>query len=241
VTSDASQDAILRVGRLSAGYAGEHIVHGVDLEVFEGEAITVIGSNGAGKTTLFKAIIGLLTGTRGTVSFDGSDISRLATHRIARRGLGYVPAERHLFPHMTVAENLALGAFPGRPAAAREEVVFGLFPRLAERRKQDAGTLSGGEQQMLAVGRALMSDPKVLMLDEPTTGLAPRLAIEAYRALAQLRDDGVTLVVAEQQVPLALDLASRGYVLENGRVDLAGTSQELARNPEVQRAYLGVA
>jgi branched-chain amino acid transport system ATP-binding protein len=183
----------------------------------------------------------LLRGTTGAVWFDGSDVSRLATHRIARRGLAYVPAERHLFPHMTAAENLALGAFPGRPESGRAEVVFELFPRLAERRKQNAGTMSGGEQQMLAVGRALMSNPKVLMLDEPTTGLAPRLAVEAYNALARLRDAGLTLVVAEQQVPLALELASRGYVLENGRVELAGTSEELARNPNVQRAYLGVA
>ena len=234
-------DAILRVDGLSAGYAGEHIVHDVSLEVAQGQAITVIGSNGAGKSTLLKAIVGMLDGTRGTVWLDGVDISRLATHRIARRGLAYVPAERHLFPYMTVAENLALGAFPGRPGADREDLVFDLFPRLAERRKQDAGTLSGGEQQMLAVGRALMSDPKVLMLDEPSTGLAPVLATDAYRALAKLRDAGLTLVVAEQQVPLALDLASRGYVLENGRVDLVGTSQELLDNPEVQRAYLGVA
>jgi branched-chain amino acid transport system ATP-binding protein len=152
-----------------------------------------------------------------------------------------VPAERHLFPHMTVAENLSLGAFPGRPRPDREAVVFDLFPRLAERRRQHAGTMSGGEQQMLAVGRALMSGPKMLMLDEPTTGLAPRLAAEAYRALATLRDAGMTLVVAEQQVPLALELASRGYVLENGRFQLSGSSGELADNPDVQRAYLGVA
>ena len=170
------RDAILRVDGLSAGYAGEHIVHDISLEVAEGEAITVIGSNGAGKSTLLKAIVGMLDGTCGTVTLNGAGISRLATHRIARRGLAYVPAERHLFTAMTVAENLALGAFPGRPEAAREDLVFDLFPRLAERRKQDAGTLSGGEQQMLAVGRALMSKPKVLMLDEPSTGLAPLLA-----------------------------------------------------------------
>jgi branched-chain amino acid transport system ATP-binding protein len=236
-----SPDAILRVEALSAGYAGEHVVHDISLEVAVGEAITVIGSNGAGKSTLLKAIVGMLEGTRGTVMFDGTAISRLATHRIARRGLAYVPAERHLFPAMTVAENLALGAFPRRPEAAQEQVVFDLFLRLAERRKQDAGTLSGGEQQMLAVGRALMSDPKVLMLDEPTTGLAPLLATEAYRALAKLRDAGLTLVIAEQQVPLALELASRGYVLENGRIELTGTSQDLLGNPDVQRAYLGVA
>jgi branched-chain amino acid transport system ATP-binding protein len=236
-----TREGILSVGGLSAGYAGEHVVHDISLDVGAGEAITVVGSNGAGKSTLLKAIVGLLRGTTGAVWFDGSDVSRLATHRIARRGLAYVPAERHLFPHMTAAENLALGAFPGRPESGRAEVVFELFPRLAERRKQNAGTMSGGEQQMLAVGRALMSNPKVLMLDEPTTGLAPRLAVEAYHALARLRDAGLTLVVAEQQVPLALELASRGYVLENGRVELAGTSEELARNPDVQRAYLGVA
>jgi branched-chain amino acid transport system ATP-binding protein len=237
----ASHDVILSVQGLSAGYAGQQVVHDVSLDVREGEAVTVIGSNGAGKTTLFKAIVGLLGGTRGTVRLAGSDISKLATHRITRRGLAYVPAERHLFPQMTVAENLALGAFPGRPSVAREDMVFDLFPRLAERRTQHAGTLSGGEQQMLAVGRALMSDPAVLMLDEPTTGLAPGLAAAAYRALAQLRDAGLTLVVAEQQVPLALELASRGYVLENGRVELTGTAEELAGSPDVRRAYLGVA
>jgi branched-chain amino acid transport system ATP-binding protein len=236
-----SHDALLHVDGLSAGYAGDHIVHDIGLEVAEGEAITVIGSNGAGKSTVLKAIVGLLQGTRGTVTFDGAEISRWPTHRIARRGLAYVPAERHLFPYMTVADNLALGAFPARPDPSRERVVYDLFPRLAERRKQDAGTLSGGEQQMLAVGRALMSDPKVLMLDEPSTGLAPLLATEAYRALSELRDAGLTLVVAEQQVPLALGLAGRGYVLENGRLELSGTSQELLGNPSVQRAYLGVA
>jgi branched-chain amino acid transport system ATP-binding protein len=241
VNRATTPDAILRVQGLCAGYAGEHVVHDISFEVAEGEAITVIGSNGAGKTTLFRAIVGLLARSRGTVSFDGRDISKLGTHRVTRRGLAYVPAERHLFPHMTVAENLSLGAFRGRPGPEREAVVFELFPRLAERRRQQAGTMSGGEQQMLAVGRALMSEPKVLMLDEPTTGLAPRLAVEAYDALAKLRDAGMTLVIAEQQVPLALELASRGYVLENSRFELAGTSAELADNAQVQRAYLGVA
>ena len=234
-------EALLRVDALSAGYAGEYVVHDITFAVAEGEAIAVIGSNGAGKSTLFRAIAGLLRDRSGGVLLDGQEISKQPAHRISRRGLAYVAAERHLFPHMTVAENLALGAFPRRSAIARENVVFDLFPRLAERRRQKAGTMSGGEQQMLAVGRALMSDPKVLMLDEPTTGLAPRLAVEAYDALATLRDAGLTLVVAEQQVPLALELASRGYVLENGRIELAGTSEELAGNPGVQRAYLGVA
>ena len=241
MSHDVRRNPVLRVDALSAGYAGEHVVHDISLVVDEGEAITVIGSNGAGKSTLFKAIVGLIADKTGEVWLDGADISRQAAHRISRRGLAYVAAERHLFPHMSVAENLVLGAFPHRAAPARQDLVFDLFPRLAERRRQNAGTMSGGEQQMLAVGRALMSDPKVLMLDEPTTGLAPRLAVEAYRALGTLRDAGLTLVVAEQQVPLALELATRGYVLENGRIELAGTSEELADNPDVQRAYLGVA
>ncbi|MEM7273072.1 MAG: ABC transporter ATP-binding protein [Actinomycetota bacterium] len=232
---------LLQITGLSAGYAGEDVVHEAALAVDEGEAVTIIGSNGAGKTTLFRAAVGLLRPSGGTVGFDGEDLTSLPAHRIARLGLAYVPAERHLFPEMTVTENLLLGAFPGRPDPAKQAMVFDLFPRLAERRSQLAATMSGGEQQMLAVGRALMSGPRMLMLDEPTTGLAPVLAKEAYRALAQLRDDGLTLLVAEQQVPLALELASRGYVLEDGRIELAGTSEELAGNPEVQRAYLGVA
>ncbi len=216
-------------------------MHDVTYDVDEGEAVTIIGSNGAGKSTLFRAMLGMLRTVTGAVEFDGRDISKVPTHAIARRGLAYVPAERHLFAQMSVIENLLLGAFPRRADPEVEDLVFGLFPRLAERRKQAAGTLSGGEQQMLAVGRALMSKPRVLMLDEPTTGLAPRLATEAYRALATLRDAGLTLVVTEQQVPLALQLASRGYVIENGRFELSGTSAELSDNPAVQRAYLGVA
>jgi branched-chain amino acid transport system ATP-binding protein len=241
VSDGVARPALLRVEALSAGYAGHDVVHEITFEVGQGEAIAVIGSNGSGKSTLFKSIVGLLARRTGAVWFDGEEVSKETAHRISRRGLAYVAAERHLFAHMTVAENLALGAYPRRATSVRQEVVFELFPRLAERRRQRAGTMSGGEQQMLAVGRALMSDPKVLMLDEPTTGLAPRLAREAYSALATLRDAGLTLVVAEQQVPLALDLASRGYVLENGRIELAGTSEALAGNPDVQRSYLGVA
>lgn len=232
---------LLDVQGVCAGYAGEDVVHGVSFDVARGEAITIIGSNGAGKSTLFRAIVSMLRATAGTITFDGQDTTNVATHKISRLGLAYVPAERHLFPRMTVHENLLLGAYPSKPDPEREEFIFDLFPRLAERRKQDAGTMSGGEQQMLAVARALMSQPKLLMLDEPTTGLAPRLAREAYDALARLREEGLTLVVAEQQVPLALGLASRGYVIENGRIELVGTSEELAGNPDVQRAYLGVA
>jgi branched-chain amino acid transport system ATP-binding protein len=231
---------VLQVAELSTGYHGHHVVHRVSFAVGEGEAVAVIGSNGAGKTTLFRAIAGLLRAS-GSVTFDGQRVSGCRAHQIARRGLAYVPADRHLFPHMSVRENLDLGAYPRRPDRQRRQLVLDLFPRLAERERQAAGTLSGGEQQMLTVGRALMANPRLLLLDEPTTGLSPKLAAEGYAALAALRDHGVTVVIAEQQVPLALGLADRGYVLEDGRIQLTGTSAELADNPAVQRAYLGVA
>jgi branched-chain amino acid transport system ATP-binding protein len=232
---------MLEVSGLSAGYLGENVVEGVDIGVGAGEAVAIIGSNGAGKTTLFRAVCGMVRVSVGHVRFDGKDITGRRTHRIARAGLAYVPAERHLFPGMSVRENLVLGAYPGRPDESTIDFVFELFPRLEERQQQRAGTLSGGEQQMLAVGRALTSRPRLLMLDEPTTGLAPKLAQIAYEALQVLRETGITLLVAEQQVPLALSLADRGYVLENGRIRLEGTSDDLERNPEVRRAYLGVA
>jgi branched-chain amino acid transport system ATP-binding protein len=232
---------MLEVSGLAAGYLGENVVEGVDVRVGAGQAVAIIGSNGAGKTTLFRAVCGMLPVSAGRVRFDGQDITGQPTHRVARAGLAYVPAERHLFPGMSVRENLLLGAYPGRPEPATERLVLDLFPRLRERRTQPAGSLSGGEQQMLAVGRALMARPRLLMLDEPSTGLAPKLATSAYQALAALKQTGVTLLVAEQQVPLALSLADRGYVLENGRIRLQGAAEELERNPEVRRAYLGVA
>jgi branched-chain amino acid transport system ATP-binding protein len=232
---------MLEVSGLAAGYLGEDVVAGVDVEVAAGQAVAIIGSNGAGKTTLFRALCGMLPVSAGRVRFDGEDVTGRPAHRLARAGLAYVPAERHLFPAMSVWENLILGAYPGRPDPSAVQLVFDLFPRLKERRRQPAGSLSGGEQQMLAVGRALMSRPRLLMLDEPTTGLAPKLARSAYAALQVLKERGVTLLVAEQQVPLALSLADRGYVLENGRIRLEGAAQDLERNPEVRRAYLGVA
>jgi branched-chain amino acid transport system ATP-binding protein len=233
--------AMLEVAELSAGYLGEDVVHQVSFAADQGEAVAVIGSNGAGKTTLFRAVCGLLRPSHGTVRLDDRPITRRRAHDIARGGLAYVPAERHLFPDMTVAENLDLGAFPRRPRADRRALVLELFPRLEERRRQRAGTLSGGEQQMLAVGRALMSEPRLLLLDEPTTGLAPTIAAAAYAALTSLREQGLTIVVAEQQVPLAFGFADRGYVLESGRIQLGGSVAELEGNSEVQRAYLGVA
>ncbi len=233
-------EPLLRVDGLCAGYLGEDVVHDVDLSIEAGEVVAVIGSNGAGKSTLLKAICGLLGPSAGTVRFDGTDLTGDKAHRIARAGLVYVPAERHLFPTMSVRENLVLGAYPERPDPAQLDLVYGTFPRLQERERQHAGTLSGGEQQMLAVGRALMSGPRLLLLDEPTTGLSPLLAREAYSALAELREGGLTVLVAEQQVPLALELADRGHVLDHGRIDLSGTADELAADPGVRRAYLGV-
>lgn len=231
---------MLEVSRIYAGYQGNDVVHDVSFHVEEGEAVMIIGSNGAGKTTLFRTMCGLLAASSGKVRFRGEEIAGLPAQHIVRRGIGFVPAERHLFPRMTVQENLSLGAYPKRPDPETMSVVIDLFPRLAERRRQRAGTMSGGEQQMLAVGRALMSRPRLLVLDEPTTGLAPKLAHEAYEALHVLRRQGLTLLVAEQQVPLAMAFCDRGYVLENGFVRLEGSSQQLAADPRVRTAYLGV-
>jgi branched-chain amino acid transport system ATP-binding protein len=232
---------LLEVAGLAAGYLGERVVDDIDIEVGTGEAVAIIGSNGAGKTTLFRAIAGLLRSMAGRVLLDGRDLTRHPAHRRARAGIAYVPAERHLFPAMTLKTNLVLGAYPKRPDRETLELVYDLFPRLRERGRQQAGTLSGGEQQMLAVARALMARPRLLLLDEPTTGLAPIVAQAAFQALEGLKNQGTTLLIAEQQVPLALSVADRGYVLENGRIRLSGTSEELERNPEVRRAYLGVA
>lgn len=241
---------MLEIRNLATGYEGQNVVHDVTLNVDDGEAVTIVGSNGAGKSTLFRTVVGLIAASTGRIRFgdqhllkliDGSKPVTVPAHRISQMGLRYVPAERHLFPSMTVKENLHIGAFPGRARPEQLDFVYDIFPRLAERHGQAAGTMSGGEQQMLAVGRALMSKPKLLLLDEPTTGLAPIMAADAYHALGSLKEAGMTLLVAEQQVPLALELADRGYVMENGRIVLEGTAQELADNPEVQRAYLGVA
>lgn len=231
---------LLMLENLCAGYQGQDVVHDVTIRVGQGEVVTIIGANGAGKSTMLKAICGLVEVSSGTVEFDGNQIRSARTHRLARAGMAYVPAERNLFHAMSVKENLVLGAYPSRPSARLFDLIFSTFPRLKERTSQLAGTLSGGERQMLAVGRALMSEPTLLMLDEPTTGLSPLLANEAYAALNDLRGEGLTILVAEQQVPLALALADRGYVLDHGRIALAGTSAELAANPEVQRAYLGI-
>src|SRR5690554_3027465 len=199
----------------------------------------IIGSNGAGKTTLFRAVCGLLPPSSGEVRFLGEDITGLPAQKVVRRGLAFVPAERHLFPQMTVEENLMLGAYPEKPDPDTLETVLELFPRLGERFRQLAGTMSGGEQQMLAVGRALMSQPRLLVLDEPTLGLAPIIIQQIFAILEQLREAGVTVFLVEQNANQALKLADRGYVMEHGRVVLEDTGASLLVNEDVRRAYLG--
>ncbi len=231
---------MLEVKGFSAGYQGNDVIHNVAFRIASGEGVMIIGSNGAGKTTLFRAMCGLLPPSSGKVLFEGEDITGMPAERIAQLGMRFVSAQRHLFPRMTVQENLLLGAYPRKPDPETMSSVLDLFPRLAERRRQRAGTMSGGEQQMLAVGRALMSKPRLLVLDEPSTGLAPLLAQSAYEALGVLRERGLTVLVAEQQVPLAMAFSDRGYVLENGAIRLQGTTKELAANPGIRSAYLGV-
>jgi branched-chain amino acid transport system ATP-binding protein len=235
---------VISVQALEAGYGELTVLHDISLEVGAGEVVAVIGSNGAGKTTLLKAIAGLVRPRTGRILCEGARIDGRAAHEVVRSGIAYVPAERELFPHMTVLENLSLGAYRSHDEREKKSLlqfVYALFPRLAERRGQLAGTLSGGEQQMLAIGRGLMSRPKLLLLDEPTTGLAPLMVAETYRQLHRLKGEGLTILLAEQQVPMALSLADRAYVLESGWIRLRGTAAELLSDPAVKKTYLGVA
>ena len=232
----------LRVEALEAGYGKAQVLFGVDLEVVENELVALLGANGAGKTTLLRAISGLVRPWSGRVLLEGQDLRGLSPAKRARMGLGHVPEGRQLFPLMTVEENLRLGAAFLAPEREREgyERVYGLFPRLAERRRQLAGTLSGGEQQMLAIGRALMGFPKILLVDEPSLGLSPRLAEEVLLALKAVAKEGVGVLLVEQNVALTLDVAERGYVLEHGKVVLEGPASALAQDPRVREAYLSL-
>jgi branched-chain amino acid transport system ATP-binding protein len=232
----------LRVEALEAGYGKAQVLFGVDLEVVENELVALLGANGAGKTTLLRAISGLVRPWSGRVLLEGQDLGGLSPAKRARMGLGHVPEGRQLFPLMTVEENLRLGAAFLAPGREREgyERVYGLFPRLAERRRQLAGTLSGGEQQMLAIGRALMGFPKILLVDEPSLGLSPRLAEEVLLALKAVAGEGVGVLLVEQNVALTLDVAERGYVLEQGKVVLQGPASALAQDPRVREAYLSL-
>ena len=233
---------LLRAANLTAGYGKMPILHGVTLEVARGEMVSVIGPNGAGKSTAFKTIVGFLRPTSGSVTFDGQDITALRPEQVLHRGLAYVPQGRIVFPQMTVLENLEMGAYierDGRRIAEALERVYGLFPILAERRRQRAGTMSGGEQQMVAIGRALMTTPKLVMLDEPSLGLSPKFVSLIFERLTEMKRTGYTLVVVEQNAARALAVADRGYVLELGRNRLEGTGQSLLDDPEVKRLYLG--
>ena len=233
--------SLLEVKGLEVHYGGIRAVKGVDLDVADGELVCLIGANGAGKTSTLKAICGLLPSHSGSVRYAGQDISKSPVYELPRRGLVLVPEGRGVFPQLTVAENLAMGAYARRDAdVARDlERMHGLFPRLAERRAQTAGTLSGGEQQMLAIGRALMSRPKLLLLDEPSMGLAPLMVAKILEIVREISRQGVTILLVEQNAKLALEIAGRGYVMESGVLALAAESKSLLADPRVREAYLG--
>jgi branched-chain amino acid transport system ATP-binding protein len=234
--------ALLEVDNIRTHYGSIEALKGVSLTVEEGEVVTLIGSNGAGKSTTLRSISGLTPASSGKVSFSGQDITRVPAHEIVVRGIALSPEGRHCFPRMTVRENLELGAHrraKGPEIGQDLDRVFTLFPRLQERERQKAGTMSGGEQQMLAIGRALMARPKLLMLDEPSMGIAPILVARIYETIGEINKSGVAILLVEQNANYALDISKRGYVLETGRVVLLGESAKLRDDPEVQRAYLG--
>lgn len=233
--------ALLEVDGLVAGYGAIVAVKGISLVVDEGEIVTLIGSNGAGKSTTLRAISGLIRPREGDIRFAGRSIVGLKPHEIVGLGIAHVPEGRGIFGSLTVRENLLLGAHRRRDAGVRDDLerVFGLFPRLRERLRQVAGTLSGGEQQMLAIGRALMARPRLLLLDEPSMGLAPVLVEAIFQTIVEIRQSGTPILLVEQNAAAALDIADRAYVLESGTIAISGTGRELARNDDVRRAYLG--
>ena len=234
---------MLTLDNLTVNYGAIRALHGISLTVPQGAIVTLIGSNGAGKSTTLRAISGLLKPQQGSISYDGAPIAGLAPHAIVARGLSHVPEGRMVFANLTVRENLQMGAYLQRDAALvrqEREFVFGLFPRLAEREAQIAGTLSGGEQQMLAIGRALMGRPRFLMLDEPSLGIAPLLVKAIFAQIAEInRVRGITVLLVEQNANLALEISSFGYVLESGRIILQDESAKLRSDPKVRSAYLG--
>ena len=232
---------MLRVDHLNASYRGLHALHDVSLEVAQGEIVAVVGANGAGKTTLLKSISGLVT-TEGSITLDGTELRRMKPHLISRAGVGLVPEGRRLFPRLSVEDNLRLGAYAIRgPERFKPlELVFELFPRLQERLSQRAETLSGGEQQMLAIGRALMSQPRLLMLDEPSQGIMPKLVDDIFRAITRIRALGMTVLLVEQRLVEALEIADRAYVLQTGRIVMSGPAADIAANGAVRQAYLGL-
>jgi branched-chain amino acid transport system ATP-binding protein len=237
---------MLNIQNLEAAYGKVQVLHGISLEVPQGKLVTLIGSNGAGKTTTMRAISGMIKPTSGSISLGGKDITGLDSHHIARAGLAHSPEGRRVFATMSVTDNLLLGAFPrftrARPKGDVQrdlEKAMELFPRLKERRTQLAGTLSGGEQQMLAMARAVMLNPDVVLLDEPSMGLAPILVEEVFRIITRLKSEGVTMLLVEQFAAAALNVADYGYVLENGRISVHGPAESLKNDPKVVAAYLG--
>ena len=232
---------MLKIENLEVFYGYVNALRGINLEVRQGEIVTLIGANGAGKTTTLDTIAGLLRSRGGDIAFQGESIAHKAPHQIVKDGLALVPEGRRVFAQMTVEENLEMGAFTRANSTVEPglEKVYELFPRLKERRRQVAGTLSGGEQQMLAMGRALMSAPKLMMLDEPSMGLAPILVEQVFDIIQSLHKAGTTILLVEQNAQMALSIADRAYVLENGKVSLSGTGAELAQSEQVQKAYLG--
>ncbi|HEY8872329.1 MAG TPA: ABC transporter ATP-binding protein [Stellaceae bacterium] len=234
---------MLEIGAVDAGYSGFQALFGVSLEVGAGEAVAVIGPNGAGKTTLMRVISGLIRPNRGRISFEGVDLLATPAHRIVDLGIAHVPENRRLFPRMTVEDNLRMGAYMPRARARfrqRLEFVYELFPRLNERRRQFAGTLSGGEQQMCAIGRALMSEPKLLLLDEPSAGLAPVIVQQVFALVERIRVSGLTVLIVEQNVRQVLRVVDRAYLLEAGSIRSSGPAAELLASAAIQEAYLGV-
>lgn len=232
---------ILKVDNINVYYGAIHAIKGISFEVNEGEIVTLIGANGAGKSTVLNTVSGLLHPRSGSIEFEGSELKGVAPHRIVARGLAQVPEGRHVFLQMSVEENLEMGAYTQPSSSISEGIadVYRRFPRLEERRRQIAGTLSGGEQQMLAMGRALMSKPKLLMLDEPSMGLAPILVEQIFDIIRELHAAGTTILLVEQNANAALSVADRAYVLETGRIVLSGSGEELMHSEQVQKAYLG--
>jgi len=241
VERDAAPAAMLAVQGLSVAYGALAVVHDVSLEVREGEIVALIGANGAGKTTILSALMGLVPATAGRIAFDGARFDGLAVERRVARGVSLVQEGRQTVPGLSVAENLRIGAYLRRDAQVEADIarIYALFPRLGEREKQLAGSLSGGEQQMLAIGRALMARPRLLLLDEPSMGLAPRIIAAIFDIIADIRSTGTTILLVEQNAREALALADRAYVLEQGRIVLAGTGPQVASDPAVLAAYLG--
>ena len=234
-------EQILKVENINVYYGAIHAIKGVSFHVDEGEIVTLIGANGAGKSTTLQTISGLLRSRTGSIEFCGENISKLPPHKIVEKGLAQVPEGRRIFLQMSVQENLDMGAYTQSGAGVGENIerVFEQFPRLKERRRQIAGTLSGGEQQMLAMGRALMSRPKLLMLDEPSMGLAPILVEQIFEIIQSLHKSGTTILLVEQNAQMALSVADRAYVMETGAISLSGTGRELAESDQVKMAYLG--